>query len=331
MNKEIFGAFIAQTRKEIGLTQKSLADQLHVTDKAVSKWERGLCYPDLTLMEKLAAALGLTMTELMACQREKEEEIPVQNQDLAMRSLLDISGETIQRQRKTIWKRVAVAAAVLLVLLAAGIFYFSTVVTEVRDSVVVMKQANDGDYYIYVEEYSHLLRLRCPDQETYDAVEADASLVYKIQCRWNRLTYRGTASSCELEENVVSIGGPMDEVGGSLGVDSLFGRSCVWEERVDIYPDPQREHGYLHTYRYYYFGDGSEYFSDGAETDLLTVKNCRETCPYDYDGDGIVELFVLTKYKEEPYMLYDLEDGQITAQFVDQVPRDVLEWFQREL
>ena len=44
----------------------------------------------------------------------------------------------------------------------------------------------------------------------------------------------------------------------------------------------------------------------------------------------VVELYVLTKYKEEPYLLYDLEDGQITAQFVDQVPRDVLEWFQRE-
>ena len=55
MNKEVFGTFIAEMRKEKGLTQQNLADQLHVTDKAVSKWERGLCYPDLTLMEPLAA------------------------------------------------------------------------------------------------------------------------------------------------------------------------------------------------------------------------------------------------------------------------------------
>lgn len=331
MNKETLGAFIAQTRKETGLTQKSLADQLHVTDKAVSKWERGLCYPDLTLMEALAAALGLTMTELMTCQREKEEEISVQNHDMAVRSLLDISGETIQRQRKTIWKRAAVAAAVLILLLAAGIFYFSTVVTEIRDDVVLMKQSDGSDYYIYVENDNHLLRLRCPDEEIYDAVEADPSLVYKIRCRWNRLTYQGTVAACEAEEDVFAEGGPMEEVGSSFGVDSLLGRACVWQERVDIYPDPQREHGYLYTCRYYYFGDGSDYFSDGAETDLLTVKNYRETCQYDYDEDGIVELFVLTKYEEEPYMLYDLEDGQIIAQFVDQVPRDVLEWFQREL
>ena len=49
MNKEAFGMFIATERKKAGMTQQALADQLHVTDKAVSKWERGLCYPDLTI------------------------------------------------------------------------------------------------------------------------------------------------------------------------------------------------------------------------------------------------------------------------------------------
>lgn len=53
MNKETFGIFIANTRREVGLTQRSLAEKLHVTDKAVSKWERGLCYPDVTLSELL--------------------------------------------------------------------------------------------------------------------------------------------------------------------------------------------------------------------------------------------------------------------------------------
>ena len=53
MNKERFGAFITEIRKERHLTQKDLAEKLHVTDKAVSKWERGLSYPDVTLMEPL--------------------------------------------------------------------------------------------------------------------------------------------------------------------------------------------------------------------------------------------------------------------------------------
>ena len=42
MNKQIFGTYIAENRKQLGMTQAQLADRLHVTDKAVSKWERGV-------------------------------------------------------------------------------------------------------------------------------------------------------------------------------------------------------------------------------------------------------------------------------------------------
>ena len=59
MNKEIFGGFIADLRRVAGMTQKQVADRLHVTDRAVSKWERGLSYPDVTLMEPLAVVLGV--------------------------------------------------------------------------------------------------------------------------------------------------------------------------------------------------------------------------------------------------------------------------------
>ena len=54
-----FGQFIAENRRTRGLTQRELAESLHVTDKAVSKWERGLSYPDVTLLEPLAAKLEL--------------------------------------------------------------------------------------------------------------------------------------------------------------------------------------------------------------------------------------------------------------------------------
>ena len=66
MNKERLGNFIGGERRSLGLTQKDLAARLHVTDKAVSKWERGMSYPDVTLLEPLAAALDLTVEELMA-------------------------------------------------------------------------------------------------------------------------------------------------------------------------------------------------------------------------------------------------------------------------
>ena len=55
------GRFIAQLRREKGLTQKALAAQLHLTDKAVSKWERGLACPDITLLPVLAALLDVSV------------------------------------------------------------------------------------------------------------------------------------------------------------------------------------------------------------------------------------------------------------------------------
>lgn len=331
MNKETFGAFIAQTRQEIGLTQKNLAEQLHVTDKAVSKWERGLCYPDLTLMENLASALGLTMAELMSCQHEPKESVPSEDQTLAVKSALDISSDFIKRQRTRL--RVWAGIAALLVLLSAGIFFLAVMTTQQEQTHVVSKQSDGVEHYIYIHAYhknqTHLLRLRCPNQETYDAIET-GSAVYNLRFRWNRVTYQGTLLEHQKHESTQSIGDVMDQVGSSAGVDSLFGYNCVWQEYVNISLHPKQEHTYLYTFRYYYRGDGSEYFlsDDVSETDLITIKNCLAVTQYDYDEDGIVELFVLTQYEEEPYMLCDTEGGQITSRYVENVPDDVLALFQ---
>ena len=64
MNKERLGGFIAENRKALDMTQKDLAERLHITDRAVSKWERGLCAPDISLLESLAETLGVSILEL---------------------------------------------------------------------------------------------------------------------------------------------------------------------------------------------------------------------------------------------------------------------------
>lgn len=74
INKEQFGAFVAALRKEKGLMQKELAEKLYVSDKAVSKWERGLSIPDVTLLVPLAETLGVSVTELLECRRISQEE-----------------------------------------------------------------------------------------------------------------------------------------------------------------------------------------------------------------------------------------------------------------
>lgn len=64
MNNQATGALIRDLRKEKKLTRKELAERLYVTDRAVSKWERGLCAPDIALLEPLAQALDTTVWNL---------------------------------------------------------------------------------------------------------------------------------------------------------------------------------------------------------------------------------------------------------------------------
>lgn len=65
MTSKTMAEVISSRRKELGLTQKDLAEKLDITDKAVSKWERGLACPDTALIPKLAVILGITIEELM--------------------------------------------------------------------------------------------------------------------------------------------------------------------------------------------------------------------------------------------------------------------------
>lgn len=62
------GKMIAKLRREAGYTQKTLAESLHITDKAVSKWERGICLPDSSLLPKLSALLDVDIERLISVQ-----------------------------------------------------------------------------------------------------------------------------------------------------------------------------------------------------------------------------------------------------------------------
>ena len=74
LDKSRFGAFVADRRKEKGLTQKQLAEKLYISDKAVSKWETGASVPDITLLVPLAEILEVTVTELLLGERVEENE-----------------------------------------------------------------------------------------------------------------------------------------------------------------------------------------------------------------------------------------------------------------
>lgn len=93
-----FGAFVARLRKERNMTQKDLADALHITDKAVSKWETGKGFPDVKLLEPLARALGVSLVELMRGERLETEVLPISEAEQVVSQAMNRSQQTTARR-----------------------------------------------------------------------------------------------------------------------------------------------------------------------------------------------------------------------------------------
>lgn len=106
IDKDKFGTFVAQLRKEQGLMQKDVAARLYVSDKAVSKWERGLSIPDVALLVPLAELLGVSVTELLECRRlPKDEPLDTAQTEELVKKVIDLSGEEQRKYRPDRWKR----------------------------------------------------------------------------------------------------------------------------------------------------------------------------------------------------------------------------------
>ena len=76
LNQEKTGKYIAEKRKQLGMTQKQLAEQVGITDKAVSKWERGKSIPDSMVMEELCRILRISINEFFSGEDIQEEYYP---------------------------------------------------------------------------------------------------------------------------------------------------------------------------------------------------------------------------------------------------------------
>ena len=78
MDNEKFGNFIKSLRKEKKLTQKELGEKLNITDKAISKWERGLSFPDITMLNSLASFFEIDVSELLNGEKGIKKEVDIE-------------------------------------------------------------------------------------------------------------------------------------------------------------------------------------------------------------------------------------------------------------
>lgn len=117
MDAHKFGAFVAGRRREKNMTQADLASKIQVTDKAVSRWERGLGFPDINIIEPLADALEVSVLELMKSERMATNQVTGEEAAEVIADTLNVARLQRRRERRNVFRILGVTAAIVIFLL----------------------------------------------------------------------------------------------------------------------------------------------------------------------------------------------------------------------
>lgn len=160
------GKYIAGKRKALGMTQKQLAEKLNMSDKSVSKWERGICLPDVSVYMELCEILGISINEFLAGEDIEAENVEKKSED----NIIQVTKDSKKKQKnlKSILA-VVTTFAVIMVLVLGAVFVHKVMqpknyITAVDRTSAEMKTAEllsgaDGAYlfnFYAKEEYKTL-------------------------------------------------------------------------------------------------------------------------------------------------------------------------------
>lgn len=163
MDAKLTGELIAKRRKDMGWSQVELADRIHVTDKAISRWETGRGMPALDSMEPLAEALGISVSELIIGKELTKEELPKEAGEQII--------ETMKKSKRNFVKGalLGLACVAVIALLIGGLYvgyhYFSSVSPDDQKGLL----AAAGEY-LTQWDVEHIQE---PDTESMTCVAAD--------------------------------------------------------------------------------------------------------------------------------------------------------------
>lgn len=111
------GKYIAGKRKALGMTQKQLAEKLNMSDKSVSKWERGICLPDVSVYMELCEILGISINEFLAGEDIDAENVEKKSED----NIIQVTKDSKKKQKnlKSILAVVTIFAVIMVLVLGA--------------------------------------------------------------------------------------------------------------------------------------------------------------------------------------------------------------------
>ena len=131
------GAYIAAKRKSLGLTQRQVAEKLGMSDKSVSKWERGICLPDVSVYMELCSILGITLNEFFAGEYILEQDFRPRSEE----NLLQIT--TLENWNRKRMNRI-IAALLVVILLLTGVGSYVLYKSSIADKNSIIPLAEDS-------------------------------------------------------------------------------------------------------------------------------------------------------------------------------------------
>jgi len=169
MNQIKIGKFIAECRKKQNLTQKELAEKLNITDRAVSKWERGINLPDISLLHELSDILKINVTELLDGKRSEKKKI---DSDDILNTLKYTEIKTMEKHKNNInlimFSFIIFISLMLIIFNLKIIYYFNS-------------RYNYNMQYIYIDEN---------DAPSISNIEKKIDLIRKEQGIYNDDDYK---------------------------------------------------------------------------------------------------------------------------------------------
>ena len=283
------GKYIAGKRKGVGLTQSQLAEKLGKSDKSVSKWERGVCLPDVSVYMELCDILGISINEFLAGEDISQENIVKQSED----NLLQVTKDSEHKQRNLkgviaiLIATTVVAAAVLGVFLCRYLRQPRNYIAALERDSIEMKTAEllSGVEGAFLFKY-------------YNAEEIRALTVYVSEYRRGELIAKEPAAVFTRDKP-----GSMPEGMIALVPDSreskikliVTNEAAKYRADIPILDDPEA-------------GDWLARADARIEEDT-PIRYDREQwlAAFLYDGDGVTE-----------FSTQELENGEIstTAEYV---------------
>lgn len=273
------GKYIAGKRKDLGLTQRQLADKLGMSDKSVSKWERGVCLPDVALYSDLCGILGISINEFLAGEDIPQESVVQKSEE----NIIGVATASKHRQKKL--------KSVIGILLAVSILALSVI------GVMLVNEYWPQNCIYPVNNAKSV------EMETVKLLSGpDGALVYdyKTSDKYNTLTiFRYEYVSGKLVSR--------DTI-GSIGYESL---GSPKSGKLLFVPDVEHS-----TVKFISAGSGSldiPIFTDvdKDEFNMRTMLGLAGNTPIEYDTE--MGLFALVCGKERVYTSVIDEYGQSTA------------------